>query len=75
MKSFSLCIQHHENIDATRHCALSRVYRWSFLLADYFCEPLGIQLIPGTHLPQNADVPSSLSLKSGSEDEMLVSLS
>lgn len=66
-------LQYHEDIDATRHCALSRVVRWTFLLADHFCEPLGVQLIAGTHLPQNADVPSSLSVKTSSEDESVVS--
>lgn len=63
-------------MDATRHCALSRVCRWSFLLADYFCERLGVNLISGTHLPKNADVKFSTFSDSGSESgdtESLVS--
>lgn len=67
-------VQYHEGIDATRYCAQSRVIRWTYLLADHFCEPLGVQLIPGTHLPENAAVKDSLlSIKSGSEDEVSVS--
>lgn len=70
--------KYHEGIDATRHCALSRVHRWTYLLADHFCEPLGVQLIPGTHLPENAAVAestsSSLSTKSESDDEISVGL-
>lgn len=46
-------------------CALSRVRRWSFLLADHFCEHLGVELTPGVHLPINAALSdSSLSLGS-----------
>lgn len=67
-------LQYHEGIDATRYCALSRVNRWAYLLADNFCEPLGVTLVRGRHVPNNAAVPDSLlSIKSGSEDEMSVS--
>lgn len=66
-KTKQFLFQYHEEIDATRHCALSRVRRWTFLLADHFCERLGVKLVPGTHLPINADLPKSLSsLDSGS---------
>lgn len=44
----------HENEDATRHCALSYVRRWFFLCADHICEKIGVQLVPGKHLPSNA---------------------
>lgn len=72
--SAGISCDYHESIDATRHCALSCVIRWTYLLADHFCVPLGVQLIPGTHLPENAAVKDSLlSMKSGSDDEVSVS--
>lgn len=53
---------------------MSRVVRWTYILADHFCEPLDVQLIPGTHLPENAAVKNSLlSMKTGSDDEISVS--
>lgn len=67
--------QYHETVDATRHCALSRVSRWSFLLADHFCEHLGVELIPGIHLPKNADVPFSALCGSECDTESVVSQS
>lgn len=66
----SLFEQVHEQADATRFCALSRVYRWTFVLSDHFCEPLGVRLVRGDHLPRNADLSTSAStLKSKSESE------
>lgn len=44
----------HEDVDATRHCALSYVRRWFFLCADHVCEKIGVKLVPGKHLPINA---------------------
>lgn len=53
-------LQYHEEKDATRYCALSRVHRLSFLLADHFCKPLGVNLVAGQHLPMNADLSNSM---------------
>lgn len=44
----------HEKEDVTRHCALSCVRRWCFLLGDHICMNLGIKLIAGVHVPANA---------------------
>lgn len=64
---YCFCSQYHEDIDATRYCAQSRVYRFTFLMADHFCQRLGVQLVARKHLPQNIDMSRSiLSLKSTS---------
>jgi hypothetical protein len=39
----------HEKLDATQHCSLSCVQRWSFLIMKECCGPLGINMIPGMH--------------------------
>ncbi|XP_055309099.1 protein maelstrom 2-like [Sitodiplosis mosellana] len=46
----------HENEDVTRHCALSYVRRWFFLCADHVCEKICVKLVPGKHLPINAQI-------------------
>lgn len=45
----------HEETDAVPHCSLSCVRRWGFLIMDYCCKDLGIQLVPGQHCPRQAD--------------------
>lgn len=30
--------------------------RWTYLFADHICKEINIDLIPGKHLPYNADV-------------------
>lgn len=47
----------HENEDATRYCSLSYVRRWFYLFADHICEKIGVSLVPGKHLPSNAQLP------------------
>jgi hypothetical protein len=39
----------HKQIEAMRHCSLSYVQRWSFLIMDECCGPLAIEFIPGKH--------------------------
>lgn len=41
----------HEDEDASCHCALSYVRRWFFLFADHIAEKIGIEVIPGIHIP------------------------
>lgn len=53
---FILIFQFHVEKDATKHCALSCVTRWSYIFADHICKELDIELVPGKHLPHNADV-------------------
>lgn len=50
--------EHHEKHDACVHCALSKGTRWAYLMAKHLCEPLGINLVNGKHLPMNLDVKS-----------------
>lgn len=56
----------HEKEDVTRHCALSYVRRWYFLFCDHICEKIGVKLVPGKHLPANADTSA---VKPFSDDE------
>lgn len=44
----------HEKEDVTRHCSLSYVRRWFFLFCDHICQHIGVNLVPGKHLPENA---------------------
>jgi hypothetical protein len=39
----------HEVIEAMRHCSLSYVQRWIFLIMEQCCGPLAIEIIPGQH--------------------------
>ncbi|XP_023720650.1 protein maelstrom homolog [Cryptotermes secundus] len=41
----------HEEADAMRHCSLSYVQRWSFLIMKECCGFLKIDTIPGKHSP------------------------
>lgn len=50
--------EYHEQVDACAYCALSKATRWAYLTAKYLCEPLGINLVTGKHLPMDADVKS-----------------
>lgn len=50
--------EHHEKVDACAHCALSKATRWAYLMAKHLCEPLGINLVSGKHLPMDPDVMS-----------------
>lgn len=43
-------------MDAPQNCALGRVTRLSYILSDHFCNPLGVDLIAGKHLPPDTDV-------------------
>lgn len=45
----------HEGRGNTRFCALSKAIRWTYILSDNCCLDLSIDLIPGSHLPINAD--------------------
>ncbi|XP_055593341.1 protein maelstrom homolog [Uranotaenia lowii] len=57
-----IACNYHEDNGISRFCALSRVIRWSFMISDNCCLDLGIDLIPGLHLPQNADTTLSVHL-------------
>jgi protein maelstrom len=39
----------HEELEATRHCSVSCVQRWSFRIMEQCCGPLAIEIIPGKH--------------------------
>ncbi|XP_069677770.1 protein maelstrom homolog [Periplaneta americana] len=45
----------HEETDALPYCSLSCVRRWAFLILDHCCKDLGIDLVPGSHCPKQAD--------------------
>lgn len=48
--------EHHEKVDACAHCALSKATRLAYLMAKHLCEPLGINLVSGKHLPMNSEL-------------------
>jgi protein maelstrom len=39
----------HEELEAWRHCSLSYVQRWVFLLMEQCCGPLALDMIAGQH--------------------------
>lgn len=45
--------EYHERVDACAYCALSKATRWAYLLAKHLCDPLGINLVVGKHLPMD----------------------
>lgn len=51
----SIACEFHENLGNPRFCSLSKVTRWSYIISDNCCLDLSIDLIPGYHLPLNAD--------------------
>lgn len=59
---------YHETKDATKYCALSCVNRWYFLFANHICEPLGVPLIAGKHVPLNA-LPQPVESKDEDEEK------
>ncbi|XP_014204532.1 protein maelstrom homolog [Copidosoma floridanum] len=48
-----LCCTYHESVQVgTLHCSHSIIQRWFFILCNFCCEPLGIDMIQGVHLPK-----------------------
>lgn len=48
--------QFHSEIDRAKHCALSIVTRYAFILSDHICMDLGIDMVLGRHVPADSDV-------------------
>ncbi|XP_053672443.1 protein maelstrom homolog [Anopheles nili] len=46
----------HEAKDNVKHCALSRCVRWAYVISDNCCVEMGIEPLPGVHLPANANI-------------------
>lgn len=46
----------HEQGEKTTECTTSRVKRWAYTVMDWCCPLLGIEALPGTHVPANVDV-------------------
>lgn len=46
---------YHTTSDAYPFCSLSKVVRAAYIICDHCCGDLGIDLIPGCHVPSNAD--------------------
>lgn len=47
---------YHEQIDRAVHCSLYVAKKWAFIMCDHCCSFFGIDLIPGTHVPEDAEV-------------------
>ncbi|XP_043515035.1 protein maelstrom homolog [Frieseomelitta varia] len=43
----------HKIIDVTQYCSKSIVTRWGFLICDYCCDYLDIEMIEGVHRPHD----------------------
>jgi hypothetical protein len=43
-----------EELETMRHCSLSYVQRWSFLIMEQCCVPLAVDVIPGKHCAQTS---------------------
>lgn len=48
--------QFHEKDDSTKHCALSRVKRWTYIIVDHLGVDLGIELVAGKNMPLNVNL-------------------
>lgn len=46
----------HEQGEKTVECTSSRVKRWAYTVMDWCCPLLGIEAMPGTHMPSDFDV-------------------
>ncbi|XP_035918491.1 uncharacterized protein LOC118516621 [Anopheles stephensi] len=49
--TLGISCDYHEGLLNTYHCALSRSVRRTYTISMYCCTSLGIQLIPGKHMP------------------------
>lgn len=50
---------HHEEKFILLHCALSQATRWAYIISKYCCLDMGIECIPGKHIPVPLDDPQS----------------
>ncbi|XP_061519567.1 protein maelstrom homolog isoform X1 [Anopheles gambiae] len=46
---------YHEEKDNVLYCPLSRCIRWAYIISDNCCQDMGIEPIPGKHVPLNAN--------------------
>lgn len=51
-----LACKYHETTDFYHNCSLSFVRRWVFLISEFCCQPLKIDLIPGYHCLSTARI-------------------
>uniref|UniRef100_A0A182KB73 Maelstrom domain-containing protein n=1 Tax=Anopheles christyi TaxID=43041 RepID=A0A182KB73_9DIPT len=47
--------EYHEEKDHVLYCPLSRCTRWAYVISDNCCQDMGIEPIPGKHVPMNAN--------------------
>lgn len=50
---------YHSDSDVPNHCSRSHVIRCAYIICDNCCGDLGIDLIPGQHVPRQANVTST----------------
>lgn len=55
------CKDHSDNKPV--ECTLSRVKRWAFCIMDFCCPIMGLNLIPGKHVPHDFDIESVITYK------------
>uniref|UniRef100_A0A182PRJ3 HMG box domain-containing protein n=1 Tax=Anopheles epiroticus TaxID=199890 RepID=A0A182PRJ3_9DIPT len=48
--------EYHEAQDNVLNCSLSRCTRWGYMISDNCCQDMGIEPIPGKHVPMNANI-------------------
>ena len=46
----------HSDIDKNRHCSLANVKNWAFVMSEHLCGFYRVPIIPGLHVPSNADI-------------------
>ncbi|XP_022912783.1 protein maelstrom homolog [Onthophagus taurus] len=51
-----IACDYHQTLERQLFCSLSKVIRWAYTVCDNCSHHLGIKLIPGQHVPPNADI-------------------
>lgn len=46
----------HEQIDRAVHCSTYLAKKWAYIICDHCCSFFDIDLVPGRHVPEDADV-------------------
>ncbi|KAL0878700.1 hypothetical protein ABMA27_003755 [Loxostege sticticalis] len=50
--------EHHEATDKSLECTTSRTKRWAFTILDRCCLEVGVEMLPGKHVPGDFDLDS-----------------
>lgn len=63
LKSDNLKLQFHESTDVPQMCSLSVALRTIYAICSHCCKDMGVSLVPGQHVPLNAVIRNTNSIK------------